>query len=156
MMNSTSHRPFRGTKRPRLLFVGEHVPDENGSGLEKRTLSFLCAYTKIATVDLLILRHLNRSQRSRLLSVKNLFTHIAARPRLFVKIALKLPFSGIQHRLESADAVHVVKLLDFIDTIRQDRIFWDIDEVPPRFKENWNAIKNMCQIPLKNKDISRN
>jgi glycosyltransferase involved in cell wall biosynthesis len=141
MTKTRPHPSNKGVNQPRLQFVCDHVPDQNGTGLEKRSFSFLCAYAKFATVDLLVLQFLARADQSRLSSAKKICRRVTARPKLFVKMALKIPFSGIRRRLALVDAVHLVKLADFVDNFQHDQLFWDIDEVPPRFKENWNSQK---------------
>lgn len=57
---------FHGIANPKLLFVTDAVPDENGTGLEKRAYAFLHAYARFAKVDLLVTHRLQKSDWSRL------------------------------------------------------------------------------------------
>lgn len=147
MVKTRPHPQHRNAVRPRLLFVCDHVPDRNGTGLEKRSFSFLLAYTKFATVDLLILHFLASADKNRILPLKKVCGYVAAHPMQFVKIAMKIPLGNIHRRFKQADAVHVVKLMDFIENVQHGHLFWDIDEVPPRFKENWNSQKPHAPNP---------
>jgi len=127
--------------------VCDHVPDQNGTGLEKRSFSFLSAYAKFTVVDLLILHPLTRADEDRIVAVKKLCRNVTGRARPFMNAAMKFSFSNIRRSIAGADAVHVVKLTDFIDKIEHEHLYWDIDEVPPHLKENWNSKKEHVPNP---------
>jgi glycosyltransferase involved in cell wall biosynthesis len=130
----------------KLVFVSDVIPDPDGTGSEQRAYSLLLAYSKFILVELWCYPRPDNPSVKRIYKLVGLVSDIFVYfPSLFCSneaISARLAAA-----LKNADAVHVAKLAV---KISHPHIIWDIDELPPSFRQPF--LPHIAEEPTKRLD----